>query len=242
MPEKNTELDINDKNEVILLHGVNKGRQTVLARLDPPAPAAYKTIYWKSRELRDNYHKSVTAFLPTQNVFVETVLIEGQKPDVIPKNAPPRPKQHKMQGDLTPDELEWVLKYAPIEFENRMGVYLKDLKAGEKEPDDPRERWVRDSVVRIHNQPLLSTKGGEYLSVKFTSENQIIARRASHLTFTKKEIYREAIDPATGESTQVTADPYHDIYSPEALEKMEKKGDIKVLWKRPGSASAGSVF
>jgi hypothetical protein len=240
MAEKNTELDINDKHQLILLHGVNKGRQTILARLDPPG--GYTTIYWVNRDLRDTYHKSVTAFLPTQNIHVSTFLIEGQKPDVIPAKAPPRPKQHKMQGDLTPDELDWVYKWAPVEFENRMGVKLRELKAGEDAPKDTRDLWVRDNVVRIHNQPIKATHGGEYLSVKFTAENQIIARRASHLTFTEKEIYRSEIDPATGDTVQVMAEPYKDIYSPEALEQMEKNDKIKVLWKRPGTASAGSVF
>ena len=139
-------------------------------------------------------------------------------------------------------ELDWVYKWAPVEFENRMGVKLRELKAGEDAPKDTRDLWVRDNVVRIHNQPIKATHGGEYLSVKFTAENQIIARRASHLTFTEKEIYRSEIDPATGDTVQVMAEPYKDIYSPEALEQMEKNDKIKVLWKRPGTASAGSVF
>ena len=98
---------------------------------------------------------------------------------------------HPMQGDLTPDYLEWLLKWAPTRFENTLGVYLRDLDAGEEAPKDPRDRWLRDTVVRTVNQPVEGTNGGQYLSTKFTVENQIIARRASHLTYTKKEIYRE---------------------------------------------------
>jgi hypothetical protein len=240
MADKQTELDITDKHQVVLLHGVNKGRQTILARLDPPG--GYNTLYWVSRELRDAYHKSVESYLPTQNIKIATWLIEGQKQDVIPKNAPARPLQHKMQGDLTPDELEWTMKYAPIEFENRMGVKLRELKNGEPEPANPRDRWVRDKVCRTHQQPLLATFGGEYLSVKFTQDDQIIARRASHLTFTEKEIYREKKDALTGDMVQETTDPYRDIYSPDMLEKMEKSGKITVLSKGPGTASAGSRF
>ncbi len=240
MADKQTELDITDKHELILLHGVNKGRRTTLARLDPPG--GYNTIFWQSRELRDLYHKSVAAFLPTQNILIRTHLIDGQKPDIIPKNAPPRPAQHKMQGDLTPSELDWVEKYAPIEFENRMGVKLKKLAQGETPPTDPRELWVRADVVRIHVQPLLPTKGGEYLSVKFIARNQIIARRSSHLTFTEKEILKESRDPATGEMVQVTAEPYEDRYSPDLLEKMEKNEKIEVVWKRHAAATAGSIF
>lgn len=240
MADKQTELDITDKHELILLHGVNKGRRTTLARLDPPG--GYTTIYWTSRELRDIHHKSVAAYLPTQNIAVVTHLIEGQRPDIIPKNAPPRPTQHKMQGDLTPGELDWVEKYAPVEFENRMGVKLRKLKTGEAVPSDPRELWVRADVVRIHVQPILITNGGEYLSVKFIARDQIIARRASHLTFTEKEILREHRDPATGEMTQVTTEPYEDRYSPDLLEKMEKNEKIEVVWKRHAAATAGSIF
>ena len=50
-------LDINDKHELVRIHGVNGGRKTVLARLDPPG--GYTTIYWKDAEMRDSYHKSV---------------------------------------------------------------------------------------------------------------------------------------------------------------------------------------
>lgn len=240
MADKQTELDITDKHELILLHGVNKGRRTTLARLDPPG--GYTTLYWVTRDLRDLYHKSVAAFLPTQNITIKTNLIEGQHPDVIPKNAPQRPTQHKMQGDLTPAELEWCERYAPVEFENRMGVKLRKLKGSEEAPSNPRDLWVRADVIRIHVQPILATKGGEYLSVKFIARNQIIARRASHMTFTEKEILNETRDLATGEMTQVTAEPYEDRYTPDLLEKMEKNEKIEVVWKRHAAATAGSNF
>ena len=239
MADKITELDITDKHELVLLHGLNKGRRTVLARLDPPG--GYTTIFWVSRELRDIHHKSVTAYLPTQNIKITTQLIEGQKPDVIPQKAPPEPKLHPLQGDLTPDYLDWLLKWAPVRFENTLGVYLRDVEAGEKPPADPRELWVRDTVVRTINQPVEGTNGGQYLSTKFTAEDQIIARRASHLTFTKNEIYKERRGP-DGEMEQVTHEPFRSVYAHDQLEKMEKQGAIKVLSKRPGVASAGSAF
>jgi hypothetical protein len=192
--------------------------------------------------MRDMYHKSVEAYLPTQNIHITTRLIEGQHPDIIDKKAPPRPKQHKMQGDLTPAELEWCLRYAPVEFENRLGVKLRELEKGEEKPTDPRDMWVRANVVRIVNQPVEGTNGGEYLSVKFTAKDQIIARRASHITFTEKEIYKERKDPITGKLVEELVDPYDNVYAHDVLQEMERKGDIKILWKRPGAASAGSIF
>jgi hypothetical protein len=241
MAEKQTTLDITDANEVVLLQGINQNRRTILARLDPPG--AYRTIYWKSEELRDKYHKSVTAFLSTEEIAVRTTLIEGQSEDVIPKNAPPEPPMHKMQGDLTPSYLEWLLKWSPIKFQNEMGVVLKPLGKGEERAADPRENWLRKDVIRNYMQPVPGTKGGEYISVRFRASDQIIARRSSHLTFTLKEIYREGpVDPDTGEPTQIVSDPYEDRYSVDQLEKLEKAGKITVVWKRPGAASSGSMF
>lgn len=241
MANKQTELDITDKHEVVLLHGVNQNRRTILARLDPPG--GYHTIFWVTDEMRDKYHKSVYAFLSTQEITIRTDLTEGQVADVIPKNAPPEPAMHKMQGDLTPAFLEWLLKWAPVRFQNQMGVVLKPLGKGEERNPDVRENWLRKDVIRNYMQPVPGTKGGEYISVRFKQRDQIIARRSSHLTFTLKEVLREGpVDPDTGEPTQIVTDPYEDRYSVDQLEKMEKAGKLEVVWKRPGAASSGSMF
>ena len=241
MAQKQTEIDITDKHEVVLLHGVNQGRRTILAKLDPPG--GYTTIYWESEELRDKYHKSVSAFLFAEEITITTTLMEGQKADAISPKAPPRPALHLLQGDLTPDYLEWLLKWAPIEFENTLGVRKKILGKGETYSEDPRENWRREDVIRNFTQPVPGKRGSEYLSTRFIQRGQLIARRATHLTFTEKEIYREGeLDPETGKPVEITVDPYRDVYSPEMLERMEKKGDIEVVWKRPGAATAGARF
>ena len=90
--------EISDKNELYRIHGVNGNRRTLIARLEPDT----KTIYWKDDEMRDAYHKSVDAFLSVERMVIHNTLIEGQTLDKRPNNAPPRPEQHKMQGDLTP--------------------------------------------------------------------------------------------------------------------------------------------
>ena len=230
--------DINDKNELIRIHGINGGRQTKLATIDKDNGV----IFWKDAECRDAYHKSVDAYLSVEKVAIHTVLMEGQTPDVVPKNAPTCPPMHKMQGDLTPAYLEWVLKYQPVKFDNMMGVKHRALEKGEETPTDIRELWFKADVTRIHVQPLLATHGGEYLSVKFIARDQIIARRKSHLTFEEKEILKESRDPVTNEVIQVTAEPYEDRYSPDLLEKAEKAGKIEVVWKRHAAATAGSIF
>jgi hypothetical protein len=239
MATPNIVLDINDKHELVRVHGINGGRKTVLARLDPPGN--YTTIYWKDAEMRDSYHKSVEAYLTNEKVNITTVLMEGQKPDVISPKAPPPPEMHPLQGDLTPAYVEWMLKWAPIKFQNVLGVKLKKLKEGEEPPKDPRDLWVRADVIRTDSRPRPGTNGGEYMSTRFKARDQIIARRSSHLTFTEKEILKEQRD-SNGDLVQVTVEPYEDRYSPELIDKMEKKGDIEVVWRRHAAASAGSSF
>jgi hypothetical protein len=237
MAQKQTEIDITDKHEIVLLLGINQARRTILARLDPPG--GYNTIYWENEDLRDRYHKSVEAFLFSEEIQIKTILMKGQKPSTISPKAPPPPKLHLLQGDLTPDYLDWLLKWDPLTFENILGVRRKVLKDGESYSEDPRENWRREDVVRNYTQPVPGKKGSEYLSTRFKQRDQIIARRATHITFTEKEILREGEkDPETGLPVEITVEPYKDVYSPEMLERMEKKGEIEVVWKRAGAASA----
>lgn len=228
MSTSNLVLELNDKDEILR---IARGRQSVIARIDTPN----KTIYWRDPEIQAAFHKSVDAFLEAEKIHIDTVLMEGQKPDIVPKNAAPPPAQHKMQGDLTPAFLEWEMKFRPISFQNRMGVQLRKLKEGEEAPKDPRDLWVRTKVIRTDSRPKEGTHGGEYISTRFTMENQIIARRRSHLTFEPKEIYR-------GDSPSEQAEPYVDPYTPDKLEKMRTKGEIDIVWQRHAAASAGSNF
>ena len=232
-------LDINDKHELVRIHGVNGGRKTVLARLDPPG--GYTTIYWKDAEMRDSYHKSVEAYLTNEKILIVQTLMEGQKPDVISPKAPPIPDMHPQQGDLTPAYLDWLQKWAPIKFQNVLGIKIRKLKEGEEAPKDPRELWVRADVIRTDSRPKPGTNGGEYMSTRFKARDQIIARRASHITFIEKEILKETRD-VNGDLVQITTEPYEDRYSPETIDKMEKKGDIEIVWRRHAAASAGSSF
>lgn len=228
MATSNLVLEINDKNEIIR---VARGRQSAIARIDQPN----KTIIWKDAEMQGAFHKSVDAFLEAEKIHIETVLMEGQKADVVPKNAPAAPAMHKMQGDLTPAFLEWEMKYRPISFQNRLGVQLRKLKDGEAAPADPRDLWIRADVIRTDSRPKEETKGGEYISTRFKMKDQIIARRRSHLTFEPKEIFK-------GDSAAEQAEPYEDPYTPEKLDRMDKKGDIEIVWRRHAAASAGSNF
>ena len=228
MAQQNLVLDINGKDEITR---IARDRATVIARLDRAA----KTLYWKDADLQEAYHKSVEAFLTVEKIKIDTVLLEGQLPDQVPTNAPPPPEMHFMQGDCTPAFLEWLIKWKPIDFQNRYGVYVRALKAGETPPKDPRDLWMRADVIRTDSRPLPETKGGEYLATRFKMKDQIIARRKTHLTFEKKEIWK-------GDEPKDQVIPYDDPYTPDKLDRMEKKGDIEVVYRRHAAASAGSIF
>jgi hypothetical protein len=232
--------DITDTHELVRIHGTSVVRKTIIATLSPPGK--YDTIHWENADVRDDFHKSVMAYLDHEKYVIKNVLMKGEAVDVIPSKAPPCPPQHPLQGDQTPAYLDWLLKWAPIKFQNTLGVVLKPVLAGDEQPKDPRARWLRADVIRTDSRPKPGTHGGEYMSTRFKMRDQIIARRASHLTFTKKEILVEMTD-ADGKLVENTAPtPYEDRYNPDLLDKLEKKGDIEIVWKRAAAASAGANF
>jgi hypothetical protein len=226
---RNVVLDINEKDEIV---HVRRNRAEPLARLD----RELKIIWWKDADTWEKFHKSVEGFLEAEKVTADTVLMEGQTPDVRPKNAPSRPIIHFMQGDCTPAYVEDLLKYEPIKFQNTYGVYLVPPAQGEPESKDPRDRWLRADVIRTDSRAVEGTHGGEYRSTRFKMKDQVIARRATHITFTKKEIFKG--DKATDQVI-----PYEDPYRPEKLALMEKRGEIEVVYRgKHAAGSAGANF
>lgn len=245
MAQPNIVFEITDKNELYRLHGVNGARRTLIARLDPVT----KTIYWNDNETRDAYHKSVDAFLSVEKFPIVNTLIEGQKLDKRPANAPAPPAQHKMQGDLTPAYLDDLLKYEPIRFENTLGVVLKPDVDKAKRSENPRDDWLRANVARTISGATAESRGGVHDSVRFTAENQIIARRQSHLTFTEREIFRPGPIDQDGNPTEITVQPFFDPYSEisrrvkdPGVYDIKGVGKIEVLWKRHAAATAGAAF
>lgn len=230
MDTRNLILEITDKNEVIR---INRGRKTVVALLSPET----KTLTWKDADVQAAYRKSMDSFLAAEGIKIETILLEGQKADVVPAGAPAEPKQHKMQGEMSPDWLEWLMKWKPVAFQNLLGVKIRKLEEGEKPPADLRELWVRANVKRTDTRAVPESQGGQILATKFKMTNQIIARRASHLTFTEKEIDR-------GDTAADQAEPYKDPHHPEQLHKMAARGTngTEIVDVKNAAASAGSSF
>ena len=194
-----------------------------------------KTLTWENANLQGTYRTSVDSFLEAEGIRIETVLLKGQEPDVVPASAPPPPTLHKMQGDLTPDYQEWLMKWKPIAFQNLMGIETRELEPGEKAPKDPRTLWRRETVVRSDTRATPESAGGRMITTRFAMENQIIARRKSHLCFTADEINR-----GDGEPEEIV--PFKDPHHPERLIDMERKGQVKILLRKNSTASAGSGF
>ncbi len=228
MDNRNLILEINPKNEIIR---IARGRQSVLAQLSEDN----KTLTWENASLQGTYRSSVNSFLEAEGIRIETILLKGQKADVVPANAPPCPAMHKLQGEMTPDYLEWLQKWKPVAFQNLMGVECRDLEPGEKEPKDIRDLWRRETVVRSDTRATPESAGGRMITTKFSMENQIIAQRRSHLTFTPDEINR-----GDGEPEEII--PFKDPHHPERLIEMERKGQVKILIRKNSTASAGSGF
>lgn len=229
MDNRNLVLEITKTNDIVR---IARGRQSVIAKLSGDNN---ETLTWKDANLQAIYRTSVESFLTAEGIMVTTTLMEGQKPDIVSTDAPPCPKMHKMQGEMTPDYLEWLMKWKPIAFQNLLGVIVRELGATEKTPDDLRKLWMRADVVRTDTRPNPEAQGGQYIATKFKMINQIIARRASHLTFTTKEIYR-------GDTAAEQAEPYKDPHHPELLHKMDKRGEVEIIHVKHAAATAGSNF
>lgn len=228
MDNRNLVLEITKTNDIVR---IARGRQSAIAKLSEDN----KILTWKDANLQAVYRVSVESFLESEGIKVATVLMEGQKPDIVSEEAPPCPKMHKMQGEMTPEYLEWQMKWKPIAFQNLLGVILRELKPNEKPSEDPRKLWMRAPVVRSITYPKPESQGGQILTMRFQAENQIIARRQSHLTFITKEIFR-------GETAEQQAEPFNDPHSPDKISEMDRRGEVKILHIKNAAASSGSQF
>lgn len=133
-------------------------------------------------------------------LIVKSMGLKGVKADA-PKNVPPKPRRHPMLGDQTPELVEWYFEYYPQEAYIRYGVFLDakgnpirknvrrrvtelvDDRAGDqgleamndgKGQQVGKGRWEKSAVASVTTE--------EYL------KNQIIARRATCMTFQPNEV------------------------------------------------------
>lgn len=148
--------------------------------------------------------RQVTSCIGTVNkgkessgLVIETMGVKGQERDKPQGKVPPRPKRDPQFGDQTKAVVEWYFKYYPHEAYIRYGVFLDDN-------GDPVRKNVRRRMTQILDQrnetdwevgmglqvgpktwekgPISEVKEQEVL------DDQIIARRATHMTFAPGEV------------------------------------------------------
>ena len=69
------------------------------------------------------FRPAVIRWMNAEELKIESILLEGDKPDVIPAaGIPPRPKMTIQEGDKTPAVVEWYRKYKPAEYRARYGI------------------------------------------------------------------------------------------------------------------------
>lgn len=127
--------------------------------------------------------------------------VKGQERDKPPGNVPAKPKRDKNYGDQTPELVEWYFKYYPREAYIRYGVYLD-------EQGNPIRRSVRRKTTEIIDdrsgdqgiEKQNENKGAQVGPKKWengpiqqgvtlvTISDQIIARRATHMTYAPIEV------------------------------------------------------
>jgi hypothetical protein len=79
-------------------------------------------IVWRT-EKHKKFHAPVVRFLNDEGIKFSTWRVEGQEKDTVDESKiPPAPKKSKRFGDKTPEYVEWLKRYKPIEYNNRYGI------------------------------------------------------------------------------------------------------------------------
>lgn len=69
------------------------------------------------------FRPAMIRFLNAEDVKIESILLEGDKPDAVPDaGIPPKPKKTIEAGDKTPALVEWYRKHKPAEYKARYGI------------------------------------------------------------------------------------------------------------------------
>jgi hypothetical protein len=181
-----------------------EGTKTLIATYDRKA----KRLEFESAEYSTKYIRQVTAAIGTVNkgtqssgLTIDSMGIKGQERDKPVGKVPPKPKRDPNFGDQTPALVEWYFKFYPREAYIRYGVFLD-------EDGEPMRRTVKRKVTET-----LDDRDGAYgitgqndgkgaqvgpkrweggpigqVVTQETVEGQIIARRATHMTYAPSEV------------------------------------------------------
>jgi hypothetical protein len=96
----------------------DKDSSTIVARYEKATKTVRVIQEWAK------FRPAVIRWLNQEEIPIDAILLEGDKPDVVPAGVdiPPRPKMTPQEGDKTPAVVEWYRKYKPNEFKARYGI------------------------------------------------------------------------------------------------------------------------
>lgn len=178
-----------------------KGKQTLLATYDSDT----KNLEFESKEISDStkLRPRILQVVGTDgdgtkpsDRTIGTYSVKGMKRDVVTAGTPPRPKRTKALGDTEPDLVEWYFEHRPQEAYIRYGVKLdakgKPVLATVRRKIistvDNRDRDDKE-LEEVRTGPKTAEKGPISREATIeTLKNQMIATRATHMTFLKEEI------------------------------------------------------
>lgn len=173
------------------------GTTTTIAHYDRKT----RHLEFETAEYSVKLIRQVTAAIGTVNkgtqssgLTIETMGVKGQERDKPQGKVPPRPKRDPQFGDQTKAVVEWYFKYYPREAYIRYGVFLD-------ENGDPVRKRVKRRVTQVvdarsENEPIRQQVGPKaweegpigQVVTEDVIEDQIIARRSTHMTFAPGEV------------------------------------------------------
>ncbi len=190
-----TEAKVRLKGDGTLVQRID-GKETVVARFDKTSGR----LEFETKENSVKLYQQVTARLGTvsngtqpSNNVIRSIGVKGD-----PKPAAGIPKRPRMGelGDATPEVVEWFFEHNMPEAIIRYGVYTdakgkpvrKNVRrvvtktTDNRDQDDSSLAWVKTGAKTQEKSPV--TREQEVIEEK----NAIIARRATHMTFTPQEV------------------------------------------------------
>jgi len=180
------------------------GSKTVIGHYDrKKRHVEFETLEYSRKLMRQVSAAIGTVAQGTQSsgLVIETIGVKGFERDQPTGKVPPRPKRGPL-GDQTPAVVAWYFKYYPHEAYIRYGVFLdengdpvrKKVKRRTTEIVDDREGdkgYYNDDPTnqgqRVANKSWEKGPIGQ-LTTEEVIDDQIIARRPTHMTFTPNEV------------------------------------------------------
>lgn len=173
-PSKAPQIDYN-MTEAGEITRTDKDSTIVIGRYDRETKVVRIVPEWAK------FRPAMIRFLNAEEIAIESILLEGDKPDSVPAaGIPPRPKMTVEAGDKTPAVVEWYRKYKPAEYKARYGI-------------------VGEGTITKHRKE--KNEKGETISVPFEVD-ATLAHRKTHLT-EKIEAGGNPDEEAAGETPAV---------------------------------------